>query len=133
MKVGRLSTANEVIHVLRDKKISSWTKEEILKYLSRKTEFEKAVLMATLEIPRGKVSTYKRIAKRIGRPNAYRAVGNALHKNPLAPIIPCHRVIRSDGLIVGDEQSVKERRRRLLEEGIPVKGNRVRLSKEILF
>jgi len=118
---------------LRDKKISSWTKEEILKHLSGKTEFEKAVLMATLEIPKGKVSTYKRIAKRIGRPNAYRAVGNALHKNPLAPIIPCHRVIRSDGLIAGDEQSVKERRRRLLEEGIPVKGNRVRLSEEILF
>jgi len=130
---GRLSTANEVISILRDKKISSWTKEEILKHLSGKTEFEKAVLMATLEIPRGKVSTYKRIAKRIGRPNAYRAVGNALHKNPLAPIIPCHRVIRSDGLIAGDEQSVKERRRRLLEEGIPVKGNRVRLSEKILF
>ena len=131
--VGRLSATNEVIPVLRDKKISSWTKEEILKHLSGKTEFEKAVLMATLEIPKGKVSTYKRIAKRIGRPNAYRAVGNALHKNPLAPIIPCHRVIRSDGLIAGDEQSVKERRRRLLEEGIPVKGNRVRLSEKILF
>ena len=130
---GRLSTANEVIPILRDKKISSWTKEEILKHLSGKTEFEKAVLMATLEIPRGKVSTYKRIANRIGRPKAYRAVGNALHKNPLAPIIPCHRVIRSDGLIAGDEQSVRERKRRLLEEGIPVKGNRVRLSEEILF
>ena len=122
-----------MIPVLRDKKISSWTKEEILKHLSGKTEFEKAVLMATLEIPKGKVSTYKRIAKRIGRPNAYRAVGNALHKNPLAPINPCHRVIRSDGLIVGDELSVRERRRRLLEEGIPVSGNRVRLSEEILF
>ena len=133
MKIERLSVASEVTFALRDKKIYLWTKKEILKHLSGKTEFEKAVLMATLEIPKGKVSTYKRIAKRIGRPNAYRAVGNALHKNPLAPIIPCHRVIRSDGSIVGDERSVRERKRRLLEEGIPVRGNKVRLSEEILF
>ena len=133
MKIERLSVASEVTFALRDKKIYLWTKKEILKHLSGKTEFEKAVLMATLEIPKGKVSTYKRIAKRIGRPNAYRAVGNALHKNPLAPIIPCHRVIRSDGSIVGDERSVRERKQRLLEEGIPVSGNKVRLSEEILF
>lgn len=133
MKIERLSVASEVTFALRDKKIYLWTKKEILKHLSGKTEFEKAVLMATLEIPKGKVSTYKRIAKRIGRPNAYRAVGNALHKNPLAPIIPCHRVIRSDGSIVGDERSVRERKQRLLEEGIPVRGNKVRLSEEILF
>jgi len=133
VKIERLSVASEVTFALRDKKIYLWTKKEILKHLSGKTEFEKAVLMATLEIPKGKVSTYKRIAKRIGRPNAYRAVGNALHKNPLAPIIPCHRVIRSDGSIVGDERSVRERKQRLLEEGIPVRGNKVRLSEEILF
>ena len=88
MRIGRLSAANEVISILRDKKISSWTKEEILKHLSGKTEFEKAVLMATLEIPEGKVSTYKRIAKRIGRPNAYRAVatldGNAGLSSPIS-------------------------------------------------
>jgi len=110
-----------------------WNRERILQYLSGKTDFEKAVLMATLEIPRGKVSTYKRIAEKIGRPRACRAVGNALHKNPLAPIIPCHRVVRSDGLLAGDEECVEIRRRRLLEEGIPVEGNRVKLSKEILF
>jgi methylated-DNA-[protein]-cysteine S-methyltransferase len=89
--------------------------------------------MATLMIPRGKVTTYKRIAEMIGRPRAYRAVGNALHKNPLAPIIPCHRVIRSDGALAGDEESVKTRRRLLLEEGIRVEGNRVKLSRDILF
>jgi len=110
-----------------------WTREAIIERLSGKTEFEKAVLMATLEIPKGKVSTYKRIAEKIGRPNACRAVGNALHKNPLAPIIPCHRVVRSDGYLAGDEECVETRRRRLLEEGIPVEGDRVKLSKEILF
>ena len=110
-----------------------WTKEKVLERLSGKTDFEKAVLMATFEIPKGKVSTYKRIAEKIGKPNAYRAVGNALHKNPLAPIIPCHRVIRSDGFLAGDEESVEIRRNRLLNEGIPIEGNRVKLSEEILF
>jgi len=116
-----------------NKQKSFWTKERILERLSGKTDFEKAVLMATFEIPKGKVSTYKRIAERIGRPNAYRAVGNALHKNPLAPIIPCHRVVKSDGYLAGDDEGVKTRKRRLLREGIPIEGNRVKLSKEILF
>jgi len=110
-----------------------WTEETVLERLSGKTDFEKAVLMATFKIPKGKVSTYKRIAEKIGKPNAYRAVGNALHKNPLAPIIPCHRVIRSDGFIAGDEESVETRRHRLLGEGIPLEGNKVKLSEGILF
>ncbi|KYH40549.1 MAG: Methylated-DNA/protein-cysteinemethyltransferase [Candidatus Bathyarchaeota archaeon B63] len=110
-----------------------WDEKEILKRLSDKTEFERAVLMATLRIPRGKVTTYKRIAEMVGRPRACRAVGNALHKNPLAPIIPCHRVVRSDGTLAGEEGCVEARRLRLLEEGIRVEGNRVKLSRDILF
>jgi len=98
------------------------------------TEFERAVLLAVSEIPRGKVSTYKRIAEKIGRPRAFRAVGNALHKNPLPLIIPCHRVVRSDGHIVGETTTeVEERRRLLMEEGVPVVNHRVRLSEEILY
>ena len=116
-----------------NKEKPTWDKKAILKKLSGKTDFEKAVLLATLEIPKGKVSTYKRIAEKIGRPKACRAVGNALHKNPLAPIIPCHRVVRSDGFLAGDDECVETRRRRLLEEGIPIEGNRVKLSEEILF
>ena len=61
------------------------------------TRFQTSVLRATLEIPRGEVRTYKQIAARIGHPNAYRAVGSALKKNPLAPMIPCHRVVKSSG------------------------------------
>jgi len=116
-----------------DEKNQPRIKELILKRLSGKTDFEKDVLMATLEIPKGKVSTYKRIAEKIGRPNAYRAVGNALHKNPLAPIIPCHRVVRSDGFLAGDDESVEMRRHRLLEEGIPIEGKKVKLNEKILF
>jgi len=109
-------------------------REELLKHLVDRTEFEKSVLMAAFEIPRGKVSTYKRIAERIGKPRAFRAVGNALHKNPLAPIIPCHRVVRSDGRIVGEtKEEIEARRNLLIEEGIPIEGYRVKLSKEILY
>ncbi len=63
------------------------------------TEFQKSVLIETLNIPEGEIRTYKEIAKAICRPNAYRAVGSALKINPLAITIPCHRVIRSDGKI----------------------------------
>jgi methylated-DNA-[protein]-cysteine S-methyltransferase len=61
------------------------------------TKFEMAVLRATLEIPFGETRTYAWVAKRIGKRGAVRAVGSALRKNPWPLIIPCHRVIRSDG------------------------------------
>ncbi|MBO0683080.1 MAG: methylated-DNA--[protein]-cysteine S-methyltransferase [Candidatus Dormibacteraeota bacterium] len=62
------------------------------------TDFERSVLLKTLEIPRGEVRTYAWVAREIGHPRAVRAVGTALRKNPLPILIPCHRVIRADGL-----------------------------------
>jgi methylated-DNA-[protein]-cysteine S-methyltransferase len=61
------------------------------------TDFQKRVLVATAKIPKGQTRTYKQIAAAVGHPNAYRAVGSALKRNPLAPMIPCHRVIKSSG------------------------------------
>src|SRR6266849_2697063 len=63
------------------------------------TEFERAVLLKALEIPRGEIRTYGWIAAQIGHPLAVRAVGSALRKNPVPVLIPCHRVVRSDGHI----------------------------------
>jgi O-6-methylguanine DNA methyltransferase len=63
------------------------------------TEFERAVLLKAREIPRGEVRTYAWIADQIGHPSAVRAVGSALRKNPVPVLIPCHRVVRSDGHI----------------------------------
>jgi O-6-methylguanine DNA methyltransferase len=63
------------------------------------TEFERAVLLKALEIPRGEIRTYSWIAAQIGHPAAVRAVGSALRKNPVPVLIPCHRVVRSDGQI----------------------------------
>ncbi len=109
------------------------SREDVVKHLDGKTEFEKAVLLATYEIPKGKVSTYGRIARRIGRPRAYRAVGNALHKNPLAPIVPCHRVVRSDGYVAGTREAVEARSRLLKEEGIAIEGKRIKLNRDIVY
>ena len=61
------------------------------------SEFGQAVLAKALEIPRGEVRPYGWIAAEIGRPNAVRAVGTALRRNPVPLLIPCHRVVRTDG------------------------------------
>jgi O-6-methylguanine DNA methyltransferase len=65
--------------------------------LSGLTEFERAVLNKALEIPAGQVRPYGWIAREIGKPGAVRAAGSALAKNPVPLLIPCHRVVRSDG------------------------------------
>ena len=59
--------------------------------------FTRAVLRITSQIPYGDVRTYQWVAKRLGKPGASRAVGNALARNPIPFVIPCHRVVRSDG------------------------------------
>ena len=61
------------------------------------TEFEWKVLKVTMKIPLGETRSYRWVARAIGSPRAVRAVGQALRKNPYPLIIPCHRVIRSDG------------------------------------
>lgn len=67
--------------------------------LSHSTPFEAAVLRQALEIPRGQVRPYNWIAQQIGSPKASRAVGSALAGNPVPVLIPCHRVVRGDGVI----------------------------------
>ncbi len=89
------------------------------------SRFEQKVYKETAKIPKGKVSSYKNIALRIGRPKAYRAVANALHKNPFAPGVPCHRVIRSDGAIGGFAKGTASKKRLLRREGLTIKGNTV--------
>ncbi len=109
------------------------TEEDVKRFLSNKTEFERKTLVATFKIPKGKISTYKRIAEKIGRPRAYRAVGNALKKNPLHPIVPCHRVVRSDGRFGGVEKEAETRRELIEKEGIPIEDGRIKINEDILF
>jgi O-6-methylguanine DNA methyltransferase len=67
--------------------------------LGQLPDFERQVLLKVMEIPRGEVRPYAWVAAELGRPLAVRAVGNAVARNPIPFIIPCHRVVRSDGRI----------------------------------
>ena len=84
------------------------------------TKFQLKVWAYLSKIPRGSIKTYSQVAKAIGKPLAARAVANAIGKNPCAPKIPCHRVIRSDGSFGGysGEGGVKTKRYLLKKEGI---------------
>jgi len=84
------------------------------------TKFQQKVWTYLRKIPRGSVKTYSQVAKGIGKPFAVRAVANAIGKNPFAPKIPCHRVIRSDGSLGGYSGKGGEKKKRFLlkKEGI---------------
>lgn len=81
------------------------------------TEFQEKVYNAVKKIPEGETRSYEWVAKQIGNPKAVRAVGNALNKNPYAPVVPCHRVIRKDGSIGGFAGGVKKKKALLKKEG----------------
>lgn len=81
------------------------------------TPFQKAVYRVVARIPKGRTATYAQIAQRIGNPRAVRAVGNALNRNPFAPAVPCHRVIRSDGSVGGFAGGPRKKERLLRSEG----------------
>ena len=84
------------------------------------TKFQLKVWAYLRKIPRGSVKTYSQVAKAIGNPLAVRAVANAVGKNPYAPKIPCHRVIKSDGSLGGysGKGGIKTKRKLLKKEGI---------------
>ncbi len=79
--------------------------------LSSITPFQRSVLKETSNIPRGQVATYAEIAKRIGKPKAVRAVGQALRRNPIPIAVPCHRVIASDGTLGGYAGKLGDKRK----------------------
>ena len=85
-------------------------------YLKEFSDFQRRVYRAVLKIPLGEVRSYSWVAKRIGRPRAIRAIGTALKKNPFAPIIPCHRVIKSDGSLGGYNRGLKIKKKLLKRE-----------------
>ncbi len=86
--------------------------------LDRCPAFQREVLCADHAIPRGRVSTYGLVARRLDRPGAARAVGTALATNPFPLAIPCHRVIRSDGSLGGFGGGLKMKRALLAREGV---------------
>lgn len=114
----------------RNEALLEETKRQIDEYLAGKrrafevplltvgTDFQKSVWNALLKVPYGATSTYRQIAEAIGNGRAVRAVGNACGANPIAIIVPCHRIIGSDGSLVGYYGGLSLKRRLLnLERG----------------
>jgi methylated-DNA-[protein]-cysteine S-methyltransferase len=89
---------------------------------SRGTEFQRRVWAALLEIPFGAVRAYGDVAAAVGRPSAARAVGGAVGRNPVAIIVPCHRVVGRDGSLTGFSSGLPLKRILLDVEGIVLPG-----------
>jgi O-6-methylguanine DNA methyltransferase len=96
-----------------------------MKYL---TSFQKRVYTVVRKIPCGETRTYAWVAQRIGRPCAVRAVGTALKKNPFPIIVPCHRVVHSDGSI-GEYAFGRDLKKRLLEIEAHVRRDKVKVNR----
>ena len=99
-------------------------KENLRKNIKRDkklTTFQKRVYLAVISIPKGEIRSYKWVARRIGALRAYRAAGTALKKNTRIGIIPCHRVVRSDGSLGGFSKGLKVKKRLLRIEGLDLK------------
>lgn len=91
----------------------------------RIVSFQERAYNITKNIPRGKALSYKKVAELAGKPRAWRAVGNALNKNTDFRLIPCHRVIKSDGSIGGYRKGLRKKIALLKKEGIIIKDGKI--------
>ncbi|MBT9131318.1 MAG: Methylated-DNA--protein-cysteine methyltransferase [candidate division WS2 bacterium] len=125
----RKAPIEEIVKSIRvNRKLVLRIVKEIKKTMNRKkvsekdwscyTPFQRKVCGVVKTIPYGKTRSYKWVAERIGSPLAFRAVGQALRKNPLPGIIPCHRVIRADESLGGFSQGLKKKKELLCSENI---------------
>lgn len=96
-------------------------------------DFHNNVYQQIKKIPKGRLSTYKEIARSLCRPGAARAVGNALNKNPFAPLVPCHRIVKSDGSLGGYNGGISKKISLLKSEGIKIKAGKILNFSEIFF
>jgi len=94
--------------------------------------FKEKVLELTKKIPKGKVTTYKIIAEKLNT-RAYRAVGTALHNNKKPIIIPCHRIVNSDGFVGGYANGIEQKIKLLKKEGINIKNKKIQDFEKVLF
>jgi methylated-DNA-[protein]-cysteine S-methyltransferase len=111
--------------VIRDRRVNQRVLSQLKKYLGGKlkrfrctfdlrgTVFEKKVWSELAKIPYGQTRSYKEVAEAIGHPMAFRAVGNANGSNPIPLILPCHRVIESNGALGGYGHGLKVKKRLL--------------------
>lgn len=99
--------------------------------------FDEKVWKLIQRVPKGRVTTYSMIAKKLNT-RAYRAVGNACRKNPYAPRVPCHRVVRSDGTVGGfggntSGKTVEKKIQMLRKEDVEIKNGKIINFEKVLF
>ncbi|MEA2734839.1 MAG: methylated-DNA-[protein]-cysteine S-methyltransferase [Humisphaera sp.] len=94
--------------------------------------FNQKVWALCARVPAGKVTTYGEIARAL-KCKAYRAVGNALNKNPYAPAVPCHRVVGSTGELTGFAGGLAKKKSLLAREGVEMKNDRVVMREKFTF
>lgn len=86
------------------------------------------------KVPKGRVTTYKEIGNAIGgKGQIYRAVGVALNRNPHAPIVPCHRIVNSDGRVGGFAHGTDKKIKMLKKEGVKIRDGKVERFEEVFF
>jgi methylated-DNA-[protein]-cysteine S-methyltransferase len=88
--------------------------------LAGQTRFQRLVLETTADVPAGQVVSYGDVARRIGKPRATRAVSAALGQNPIPIVVPCHRVVGSDGGLHGYSGGLDVKEKLLRLEGAPI-------------
>jgi len=86
---------------------------------------DKKIYKKLLEVPEGKITTYGELAKAVGIKNGQRTVGRIMNKNPYPVIIPCHRVVKSDGKVGGYAYGQKVKINMLSKEGIKIKEDKI--------
>jgi len=91
---------------------------------------DKKIYKKLLEVPEGKITTYGELAKAVGIPNGQRVIGNIMNKNPYPVIIPCHRVVKSDGSVGGYAYGEKVKVNMLGKEGLEIKNGKISNFKE---
>ena len=96
-------------------------------------KLEEKVYKKLLEVPKGKVTTYGELAKAIGLKNGQRVIGRIMNKNPYPVIVPCHRVIKSDGRVGGYAWGEKVKSEMLSNEGIKIKNGKILDVKKTIY
>lgn len=100
--------------------------------MTEKKSFNERCYLLLRQVPKGRVTTYAELARGL-KSKAYRAVGNAMNKNPYAPKVPCHRVVKSDGTLGGYAKGPKAKINILAKEGVKINSGRVENFEKILF
>tara|TARA_B110000014_G_C19673861_1_gene353769 strand:- start:87 stop:386 length:300 start_codon:yes stop_codon:yes gene_type:complete len=96
-------------------------------------KIEEKIYQKLLEVPIGRVTTYGDLAKAINLKNGQRVVGQIMKKNPFPVIIPCHRVVKSDGNVGGYAYGIERKKHMLIKEGLKINNNKILNYKKSLF